>query len=200
MKINLYRPIAVSLFAVVGAVSFAAPDEDILQAFHKKYDNLSSMSCNFTSSGFKGMMYAMRGGKYRIELGERSIISDGQVVFNVQYSTKTVIINEYDVNTDDVSVEKILFTLLNVYRAEVIKNTSKIVLIRLLPPNMDVTIAGVDKVELTCTKTLDLRSIDVYNNSSRTTWSVQNLKLNKKINSAQFTFNPPAGWQTVDLR
>ncbi|MBI2794027.1 MAG: outer-membrane lipoprotein carrier protein LolA [Ignavibacteria bacterium] len=200
MKINLYRPIAVSLFAVVGTVSFAASDEDILQAFHKKYDNLSSMSCKFTSSGFQGTMYAVRGGKYRIELGERSIVSDGKAVYNIQYTTKTVVINKYDDKTDDISVEKILFTLLNVYRAEVIMNTSKLVLIRLLPPDKDATIAGVDKVELTCTRTLDLRLIDVYNNSMKTTWSVQNLKLNNKINTAQLTFSPPAGWQTVDLR
>lgn len=200
MKPDWYKPIAVSLFAVAGTASFAASEEDILQAFHKKYDNLSSLSCKFASNGYQGTMYAVRGGKYRIELGDRTIVSDGSVVYNAQHTTKTVIINEYNRELDDISIEKVLFTLLNVYRANVIKSTTSIVIIRLLPPNNDAAIAGVDKVELTCTRKLDLSSIDIYNNSSRITWSVQNLKLNKRIIGAQFTFSPPAGWQTVDLR
>lgn len=200
MKSDWYIPIAVSLLAVAGTAGFATSEEDILQAFHKKYDNLSSLSCKFTSNGYQGTMYAVRGGRYRIELGDRTIVSDGRVVYNAQHSTKTVIINTYNDNLDDISIEKVLFTLLNVYRANVTKTTPGIVIIRLLPPNNDAAVAGVDKVELTCTRKLDLRSIDIYNNATKVTWSVQNLKINKQIISTQFTFSPPAGWQTVDLR
>lgn len=172
---------------------------DAIQKFHSTYGALKTVSCSFASSYTSGSLKAKKGGSYRIELKDRIIICNGRQLYNVQSSTKTVVIDNYQQNSDEISVERIFFVLLNVYRASVVPGSND-KQIRLTPPDKTATIAGVTEVVVTVNEAFLITRIDVKEQAANTTWTISSLRLNAKLSNSDFTYSPPKGWQVVDLR
>lgn len=170
--------------------------KDDIQRFRDLYSSLKTISLSFSSSAAKGTLVAKAGGMYRIELGEKKFVCNGQQIWTVSAKTKTIVIDAFDSDNDQMSIERVFFVLLNVYRP---KKISKSV-IQLTPPDPSATVAGVEKVECTVDSKMRISSIRVFEGGSPTTWKISNLKVNKNVNNGQFTVTPETGWDVIDLR
>lgn len=196
---SLLRALALSPLFLVPAMRAYAKD-DVLTAFRKRFANLSSISFRFSSNTAKGSIQARKGGSHRIVLPDRTLVSNGKVIWNAVAASKTVVIEPVKKRAGEFSLDQIFFVVFSAYTATVAKTTTKGGTIRLTPPDASMKIGNVDKLDLTVASTGLVSSIDVYEGSNTTTWKISNLKINPKLKDSTFTFSVPGGWQTVDLR
>ncbi|MBS1559997.1 MAG: hypothetical protein JSS89_00185 [Bacteroidetes bacterium] len=174
-----------------------------LDRFIQKYHALTSVSCEFRDAhGLVGSVQAKKGGSYRISLPDRTIVCNGSIVWSATPSSKTVIINAYRATTMDLSIERVFFTLMNVYRPTVTKDFDggKVAVIKLTPPAENAMVGSVKSVEIEVDASMQAKRIIVKEEAATTTWTLHNVKLNGKIAAGMFVYTTPAGWQVVDLR
>ncbi|MBU3741897.1 MAG: outer membrane lipoprotein carrier protein LolA [Candidatus Kapabacteria bacterium] len=173
------------------------------ERFHTTYASLRSLSCTFTdASGIRGSVSAVKGGKYDIKLPDRRIVSNGTTVWNITPSSKTVIINAMNTNSEDLSIERVFFTLMAVYR---IQNESKPdarkhITLRLVPPAPSAVVGGVVWADVTVDASMNVETITIHDGASTTRWAISRLKRNRPIDASVFTFTPANDWQVIDLR
>lgn len=173
------------------------------ERFHATYSSLRSLSCTFTdASGVRGSVAAVRGGKYDIRLPDRRIISNGTTIWNVTPTSKTIIINAMNVSSEDLSIERVFFTLMAVYR---IQNESKPdarkhITLRLVPPAPSAIVGGVEWADVTVDASMNVHAITIHDGTSTTRWAISQLKRDRTITASTFTFTPPKDWQVIDLR
>jgi outer membrane lipoprotein-sorting protein len=184
----------------LSSVSLHAAD-DALQSFHAKYRGLNTVSFSFKNqSGLSGSILAKRGGSYRITSGDRTVISDGKTVWNATSSSKTVVINDYKSSSTDVSIERVFFDVMSVYRSSIATKSSNGIVVRLEAPSAQAQIAGISNVELTCTSTLIVKRVKVVTNGTPTEFAISKYSSNQLVQPKDFNFIVPKDWQVVDLR
>lgn len=192
---------AVGLAVFTSGALFAA---SIGERFHRTYASLRSLSCTFTDGrGLQGTLSAIKGGKYRVALPDRSMISDGTSVWNVTPSTKTVIINALRSNAssdEDLSIERMFFTLMAVYRVKSEQRVSSTTVLRLVPPSSSATIGGIVWADVTVDASMNVRRITVNDGTATSTWTINALRRNVTIPARTFSYTPPPNWQVIDLR
>jgi outer membrane lipoprotein-sorting protein len=195
MKLFLHATIV-----AISAVSLFASD-DALQSFHAKYRGLNTISFGFKGQGgISGSILAKRGGSYRITSGDRTVVSDGKTVWNATGASKTVIVSDYKPTSTDVSIERVFFEVMSVYRSSVTSKSSSGIVVRLDAPNAQAQIAGIYSVELSCTPTFAVKSVRIVANGSASEFSITNLVPNPSTKSSEFKFVVPQDWQTMDIR
>ena len=192
---------AIGMAIITSATLYAS---DMAERFHRTYASLRSLSCTFTDpSGLKGSIQAVKGGKYRLQLPDRVMVSDGRSVWNATSSTKTVIINALQsgaATTDDLSIERVFFTLLAVYRVQHEQQARGLTTLRLVPPSPTATVGGVEWADVVVDKAMSVRSITVHDASSTTSWTITQVRRNPSIAASTFSYVPPSNWQIIDLR
>ncbi|MBK6291572.1 MAG: outer membrane lipoprotein carrier protein LolA [Ignavibacteria bacterium] len=189
------------LSVAIGVAYDATAGTDLLQRFHTTYRNATTIRCTFTSaSGIAGTIIAKRGGYYRVELPDRTIVSDAKTVYSATPSARTVILNTYRSRSKEVSLEKVFFDIMNIYRGTIIDQRNGGGTIRLTPPDANTQISGVSNVDVTIDKTMKVTRIVLTENGSTTSYTVSKMAIDPKVASKTFTFSPPKGWEIIDLR
>jgi outer membrane lipoprotein-sorting protein len=175
--------------------------DDPLQRFHRSYRGLSAVSFSFRDKGgHSGHILAKRGGAYRITLGDRSVVSDGRTVWNATASTKTVVINDYKPQSTDVSIERVFFDVMSVYRSSIARQLSTGIVVRLEAPNPQAQIANISAVEISCTPAMAVTNVRITSSGSTSDYSISKFKSNPPTMQKSFQYVVPKGWQTVDIR
>ena len=197
------KPRIVTSWIVAACSSTLLSASQLSDRFHQTYSTLRSLSCTFKeSSGLKGSIAAMRGGKYDVRLPDRRLVSDGSTVWNITPSSKTVILDRYRANVDDMSIERIFFTLMAVYRVqreEKISSTVRTTL-RLVPPAQDAMVGGVAWADVTIDERMNVHSITINDGTATSRWTITGLKRNPSLSPSTFSYKPASGWQVIDLR
>ncbi len=193
LRLLTLTPVALA----AGAPAMAGGDP--IDHFRERYADLTSVDVSFSSERIQGRLRARSGGRYRIEAGDRLFISDGTSVWNVQTSTKTVVIDAATAQSDEMSVDRIFFVLLNVYQPTV-KSGGSSPILRLSPPDPAAKIVGVDWADVALNARHEITSITVRENGTTTVWKITELRRNPRLKDDLFQFAPPDGWTTVDLR
>lgn len=197
------KPRIVTSWIVAACSSTLLSASQLSDRFHQTYSTLRSLSCTFKeSSGLKGSIAAMRGGKYDVRLPDRRLVSDGSTVWNITPSSKTVILDRYRANADDMSIERIFFTLMAVYRVqreEKISSTGRTTL-RLVPPAQDAMVGGVAWADVTIDERMNVHSITINDGTATSRWTITGLKRNPSLSPSTFSYKPASGWQVIDLR
>lgn len=173
--------------------------QDAVATFRAEYAQLKSIDVTFISQGVSGRIRAKRGGLYRIEANNRLFISDGKTTWNVQEATKTVVIDTYRSEAEDMSVDRVFFVLMNVYVPKV-HRTTPATTIRLSPPHATARVAGVEYADLVMTSAGLISQIIVRESGTTTAWNVTRLQRNPALAASTFSYSPPKGWTVVDLR
>lgn len=174
---------------------------DILEKFHTRYRSLSSISMRFAGTdGISGSIIARRGGKYRIEAGGRTIACDGRTVWNAQVSSKSVIVNAYKPLSSDVSLERVFFEIMSVYRSSIVERTPTGTILRLTAPQPAAIIANVSSLDVTLDASANVTKIVVASGPSKITYSISKLQTNPSTSNARFSYTIPKGWEVIDLR
>lgn len=192
------------LVVAVGAIITpgVTAGDDLVMRFQQRYQGLTSVRCSFSGSpGPRGTLVAIRGGKFRLETSDRIIVSDGKAVYNATPSAKTVIINKFNPKATDVSIEKMFFDVLTIYRATASQGAGSSQTLRLLPPSPSAIVSGVR--ELTATidpSSLNISRLVATTDSGQYTFTISQLKINRSVSPSVFAYAPPSGWEVIDLR
>lgn len=194
---NFFRYAALAAFS---ATTLFASD-DVLQRFHRTYRGLRTISFSFTGGGASsGTMIAKRGGSYRVSMGDRTVVSNGSLVWNATASTKTVIVSEYKPTSMDISIERVFFDVMSVYRSSLQSSANGKIIIRLESPSPQTQIAGISTVDLTCDARLNVSYVSITSQGAVSNFRISKLSTNRAFAASTFTYSVPKGWQLVDIR
>ncbi|MBM3936663.1 MAG: outer membrane lipoprotein carrier protein LolA [Sphingomonadales bacterium] len=147
----------------------------------------------------------LRGRKFRIDMGEQLIISDGRISWTYLKEMNEVSISHYEPTPDQITPDN-LFTLYekgfdSFMEAENGGDKNGIAQIDLVPQNKSVSYF---KVRITVNKSSRLiqRAIVFDKSGVQYTYSITGFKANPRLKDDLFSFNPKAypGVEVVDMR
>lgn len=200
------RTLLQSIIVAAASLTTSAIDmlatDDLVMRFQQRYQGLKSVRCSFSgAANQRGTLAAVRGGKYRLTMNDRIIVSDGTSVYNATPSAKTVIINRFNPKATDVSIERVFFELLTVYRATVQSSNGVQRTLRLLPPASSAVVYGVRELTVVVhASTLAISRCTATTDSGQFTFTISDLRVNTSVPASTFVYAPPSGWEVIDLR
>ena len=198
---------AFSLLTVLcaGQVLAQTPDA-VARDLQRRYGRVTSLQADFVqTTGGQRMngTLAVRGGAFRLDLGEQLLVTDGRTMWSYTPDERQVVVQAYDEGRVGFSVGQLFTDYLRVFRAT---GATK------------ATISGVQYDVLSLRPrtsgssvrdaTLYVRSSDAVptrvrvhdRNGGTLQFDVSNVRLNRALAPSLFTFAAPSGTETVDLR
>jgi len=192
--------IKLAYIAVALCLTSPARAQDLSDQFYKHYAGMRSIRCTFEGSyGINGRLVASKGLGYALDLPTRTIVSNNKFVWNAEKNSKTVIVNAYSPNSNEMSLEKIFFILFNVYSRQQVNSPNNARVVKLYPPGPSAIIGGVSEVYVTLDAKLKIIKITVSQDGSPTTWVIKNVVKNARIPVSTFVYTVPKGWTLIDL-
>jgi outer membrane lipoprotein carrier protein len=191
-------------------------DDDVLtivSKLQKRYDAIRDVSVVFTQNvrfgvtkseqTFNGKLFMKRGNKYRIELEQQTIVTDGNSVWSYTKGNNQVLIDNYKDDLKSFSPDKILVNVPNNYYSTLLgkerlgsRETS---ILKLVPKddksNLKWMKVWVDQDEWLMRK---IQVLDVSDNL--TTYLIEKIKLNSGLVDSLFQFEIPTDVEVIDLR
>ncbi|MHB1048542.1 MAG: LolA family protein [Bacteroidota bacterium] len=186
--------------------------QTVLQNVQKNYAGITSATASFVQTVTlrfgkndqrqTGTVKIKQGNKYRVETPDQQLIADGKTVWIVSTANNQVLIDSFKENTRVFSPEKFLLGLPDEFSAKELKREQGLLKISLEPG------AGSAKTGPVRTMTAWIREENwsvvriVYTDRNRTHYDITltDVRFNTPVNDAEFSFDPPAGMQVVDLR
>jgi outer membrane lipoprotein carrier protein len=202
------------LLLLLPAVSFESGDaSDILAKMQEKYESIRDASLTFTrhivfgvtqsQQDFTGRLLMKKPKKYRIELEDQTIVTDGASAWTYSSLNAQVFIDNYREDSLSFSPDRILVNVPGNYSATLLgkekvleRETS---VLKLIPRSTKSTIKWmklwVDQDDWLMRK---IQLLDIGDN--QTTYVIRDVKLNAGIPDTMFVFSPPPGVEVIDVR
>ncbi|HVN47527.1 MAG TPA: outer membrane lipoprotein chaperone LolA [Bacteroidota bacterium] len=152
---------------------------------------------------FSGTLYMKKPNRYRIESEHQTIVTDGISVWAYSPANNQVIIDHYKENQNSLTPDKFMLNLPSNYYATFLgtekEKSGEQALLKLVPKDDRSFIKSVKIwVEENNWMVKKILILDV--NETTTTYTINDIKLNVNLKERTFSFTPPAGAETVDLR
>jgi len=190
--------------------SFANAQDSKDQLFaqlRKKFGSMQSLEVSFSSlepvSGIKGTLKALRSGKYHLTVSDRTIVCDGNSIWNYVPARKNVTINALK-SRPSTSLDIVLFTFLYNYQPKELKEFSignSIYHGLELIPKSGKTAMGIKSLTLFVKKGgSEIKRIKAVEGQQALMWDIQSLKINASLPESLFIFSPPKDTEILDLR
>jgi outer membrane lipoprotein carrier protein len=208
LKIN----IAIIFLLIFQVLIFCQEGNQIVKELQEKFESIENFSADFLQSSelpevkkpviYKGKFLFEKENKYRIELKNSEIITDGNTIWNYNKKVKKVIISSAENDQEIFSVKSIIYDypaqskIIYVGKEQV--NGDSCNVIQLNPVGKEVKFEsailwiGVNNL----IKKFEVKSPD----KSDIIFELSNIKINQKISNDKFVFNPPQGTEIIDLR
>ena len=201
-----------SIFSTVIALA-GDTAEDILSKMQKKYDTIKDAKVTFTQhvqfgvtkseETFSGKLLMKKGNKYRIEMEQQTLVTDGKSVWSYAKVNNQVLIDRYKEDPKSFSPDKILVNAPANYASTLLGKEKfgerEAAILKLVPRNTKSNIQWM-KVWVDDDDAL-MRKIQVRDVSDNlTTYTISDIFLNTGVSESQFTFDAPAGVEVIDLR
>lgn len=204
----------VSLLLIARAAAYGGESAaDILEKVQGKYESIRDASLTFTRhvvfgvtqtrQDFAGTLAMKKGNRYRIELEDQTIVTDGKSVWTYSKINNQVFVDAYKEDSVSFSPDRVLVNAPENYTAailgkeEVGKKEASI--LKLVPKsdksNLKWMKVWVDRDEWLMRK---IQLLDIADNL--TTYEVGSLKLNAGLPDSTFRFTPPPGVEVIDVR
>ena len=197
------------------AAAFAGGDEPsaIIERLQKKYDGVKDASVTFSEevtfgatqsrASFAGTLLLRKGGKYRVETGQETIVTDGASIWSYNKSTHQLFIDKYHDDPLAVSPDKVLVNVSGRYSAATVgtegEGKAALTVLKLIPKERKSRIRWM-KVWVDTDEWL-LRKVQLFDlGENLTTYAVNAARLNAGVPDSAFTFPTPAGADVIDLR
>jgi outer membrane lipoprotein-sorting protein len=187
------------------AVSVSAQDKgrDLLGAVQKKYNSLHDFSAGFKQvlndkTSLAGKVYYAKGNKYKMELINSTIISDGITIWNYNKKQKKVVINNASESEQNFSIDNILndYPSKSAVTLEKEDNLDVLVLIPLKDKYLNFKKASITiKPDFLIERVL-IENVSAGNSVLR----FSDYKLDQNLSDSMFSFSPPEGTTVIDLR
>jgi outer membrane lipoprotein-sorting protein len=189
-----------SLF-IITALNFGQSTK--LVELQSKFNALEDFSADFkqsvnVKSGLNGKIFYKKDKRFRLELKNMIILTDGVTSWNYNQRDNKVIISDY--NEDDqtiLSLDKIIFdypSKCNVSQS----NDGDETVVNLIPNNNSLNFNSA-KIWLN-DNSLIRKILIVDSDNAQILIEFSNYKLNQKIPTNKFTFSVPEGCKIIDLR
>lgn len=201
------------LWCITAAVAqdrLTAPE--VLRNVQQRYAGITSAAASFdqkmtlrfgkNAQRQSGTVKIKQGNKYRVETPDQRLIADGRTVWIVSTANNQVLIDSFKENARVFSPERFLLGLPDNFSAMELKREQGLVKISLEPG------AASAKTSHVRTMTAWIRENDwtvvriMYTDRNRAQYdiSLTDVRFNAPVSDAEFSFEPPAGMQVVDLR
>ena len=210
------RMFAIVVFLVAVCFSlFAAEDtaQDVLERMKKKYDAINDAQLRFSQNTrfelskveqhVNGTLFLKKDNRYRVEMDDQTIVTNGETVWSYSVSNKQVLIDHFKMDENSISPEKVLTgapteftsTLLG---KEKIGRTDVVAL--KLAPKKDQSMVKMMKLWVDNSTWLIKKAEIIDVNGKQTEYLVMDVKINTGLQDSRFTFEVPDGAEVVDLR
>jgi chaperone LolA len=184
----------------------------LLKQMEKKYDGIKDAVVKFTQhvsygvtkaeQSFSGKLRMKKGNKYRVELEDQVIVTDGTSVWSFTKSTQQVVIDKYKEDPRSFSPDKVLVNVPQRYNATMLgkekvqgKETTVLKLIPIDPKsNLQWMKIWVDDDRMM----KQIQILDISDNV--TTYSIEAITVNAGIADGEFKFTAPNDVEVIDLR
>src|SRR5512140_2035619 len=194
--------------------SFAQPKaEDVLEKVRKRYDAVTDEELRFSQKVHfpmtnaeqqsSGTLYVKKKNKYRVEMDDQAIVTDGQTIWSYSAANNQVVIDRFKQDEQSLSPENILVCTPDNFTATVVGEEKvggfDTVVLKLVPKDEQSFIHSlrlwVDEKEWM------IRQVEVVDLSEKqTTYSVLQVRTNTGLPDSRFVYSIPKGADVVDLR
>lgn len=184
---------------------------EILDNVREAYDAIADARIQFTQTttfglsnienSVHGTLFFKKKNKYRLELKEQTIVTDGSTVWRYSPVQQQVLIDHFRSDRHAITPEKILTGSPEGFTATRLDpgGEGERVVVRLVPTDET---ASVRSIKLWVDPaTWLIRKVELLDvNDARTTYIVREFALNPGLPDAQFAYQIPPGASVVDLR
>ncbi len=205
--------IVVSAILLVCNLVFADKSEQILSKVQKKYKTIKDVTAEFVQNitfavskmeqSFQGSLIMKKGNKYRIEMDQQTIVTDGKTVWSYSHPNNQVIIDKYKEDPKSFSPDRVLINVSQNFNTIFIGDEKlfgkKTAVIKLTPKESRSLIKAM-KVWIDLDDYL-MRKIEITDVSDNVNlYLINSIKLNTGVSDNIFKFEIPEGTDTIDLR
>lgn len=200
------------LFVTVG-VTYAQDAEDVLHKLQRTYESMRDLSASFTQTvrfgvtqstqTFAGKLWMKKGNKYRIEMEQQTIVTDGRSVWTYSELNRQVFIDKFVDDPKAITPERLLATVPKNYLANIVAKEQfdgvETMVLKLIPKDSKSSIKSM-KVWVNPSEWLmpKVEVIDAADNM--TTYVTKDIKINNGIDDKLFHFEAPPETEIIDLR
>lgn len=201
------------LIALCATASAEETAQEILEKVRKKYDSFTDARLTFAQrtrfemskleQTVEGTLVLKKSNKYRVEYGDRTIVTDGSTVWSYSAANNQVLVDYFKQDERSLTPERLLTGSPKDYYATVVGHEKldglETAVLKLVPKDDQ---AFVQSLRLWVNvSTWLIRKAEVIDvNGKETSYSVKDIRLNTGIADASFTYQIPEGVEVVDLR
>ncbi|MDH3253257.1 MAG: outer membrane lipoprotein chaperone LolA [Ignavibacteria bacterium] len=187
--------------------------EDVLERVRDRYDKITDARLYFTQmvtmtlAGIEqkvsGTLYIKKTNMYRLEMPERTVVTDGKTVWSYSVPNKQVLVDRFKLTSGSLTPEQILTgapedffsTLLDPEQL----GDSRTLVVKLVPRN-DASLIQSLKLWVD-DKSWLIKKVELVDvNEKKTEYLVRDIRMNSGLPDSQFTYQIPEGVEVVDLR
>ncbi len=214
MKKTLFTAtLALIATSIVVSLSLAQSPKDIVKKVRKKYDQLNTLRIDFEqvyhwvladeTNTIRGTIYLTKDNKYRVELPNQLVVTDGKTVWTYSKDLNQVMLDRLSKDAGNPVPSELMLRYSREFDAKLVGKEkvgkADTYVIDLVPKRPD---EFVRKVRLWIDRSrwivLRLRQEDL--NGNVTVYTVTRFVENPPLSKKLFTFQVPEGTQVVDLR
>ena len=204
----------IMIIALTGNVSAGGETaQEVLEKVRKKYDSINDAELKFSQTvkfamtkieqHVNGTLFIKKGNKYRVELEEQTIVTNGETVWSYSVPNNQVLIDHFKMDERSLSPERILVGAPKDYAVtlvarEKVGKTDAVVL--KLVPKTDQSFVKSMKLWVDDSDWL-IKKVDLADvNGKETSYLVSEVRVNVGLQDSRFTYQIPDGIDVVDLR
>ncbi len=188
----------------------AADAQSVFARVQKQYGESESIRAQFftrmpgDANMVRGTLLVKRGNKFRLDMSGRTVVCNGQTVWNYDHNEKKVVISTFKNNPATVSPEKIFLGFPKTYKPTIKQESAsegRLLRLVLTPSSARDAVGGMQEVTMRLVpETLKLKELLISDGSATYQWTMTELIINAGLKDVQFEYTIPNGAQVVDLR
>ncbi len=201
------------LFAFLGMLHAGQKAEDVLEKVRKRYDAVTDAELRFSQKILfpmtkveqqsTGTLLIKKKNRYRVEMEDRTLVTDGQTIWSYSPANNQVIIDKFKQDEQSLSPEKILVGTPDNFTATVVGEEKlgdyETTVLKLVPRDEQSFIHSlrlwVDQKEWM------IRQVEIIDLSEKqTTYTVLQVRTNIGLPDSRFVYAIPKEADVVDLR
>lgn len=186
---------------------------DIVERLQHKYDSLRDVSVTFTQhvvfgvtkaeQTFSGTFAMKKGNKYRIDMDQQTIVSDGRTLWSYVKANRQVVIDCYTDDPKSFSPDRLFVNIPKNYSATVLGQEEidrrPATMVKLIPNDKQSNLLWL-KIWVDTGEWL-MRKIQLLDSGENlTTYSISAIRWNAGVPDSLFRFTAPDSVDVVDLR
>lgn len=194
------------------SVTVAQEDENVLGELQKEFKTINDFRANFTqnssfsnqtkSSTLKGKLSYKKDNKFRIELNNSILVSDGKELWNFNKKENKVYINKLENEYSFFSLKNIILDYPQKsfvrYLGEENLNGKTFKIIQITPKEGELNF---ETIKLWYNKQVFIGKVEIIDSGGvKHQFELSGIKVNQKIPDSLFSFVPSEGSEVIDLR